>query len=52
MQALIDGDKELSEIPSSLRRPTPKPPAEYKTASDGRNTAIVSAYKSGGYTLK
>lgn len=52
MQALIDGDKELSEIPSSQRRPTPKPLAEYKTASTDRNTAIISAYQSGGYTLK
>ncbi|MBQ0798870.1 MAG: transposase [Porticoccaceae bacterium] len=52
MQALIDGDKELSEIPSSQRRPAPKPLAEYKNASEDRNTAIISAYKSGGYTLK
>ncbi|MBQ0797801.1 MAG: hypothetical protein KBT63_00855 [Porticoccaceae bacterium] len=52
MQALIDGDKELSEIPSSQRRPAPNPLAEYKNASDDRNTAIISAYQSGGYTLK
>jgi putative transposase len=52
MQALIDGDKELSEIPSSQRRPAPKPLAKYKNASEDRNTAIISAYQSGGYTLK
>ncbi|MBQ0718575.1 MAG: transposase [Gammaproteobacteria bacterium] len=52
MQALIDGDKKLGEIPSSQRRRRSKPLAEYKATSDDRNTAIISAYKSGGYTLK
>lgn len=52
MQSLVDGDKELSEIPSSQRRPTPKSLAEYESSSGDRNTAIIKAYKSGGYTLK
>ena len=52
MQAMVDGEKELSEIPSSQRRPTPKSLAEYGSLSNDRNTAIIRAYKSGGYTLK
>ena len=52
MQAMVDGEKELSEIPSSQRRPTPKSMAEYESLSNDRNMAITRAYKSGGYTLK
>ena len=52
MQAMVDGEKELSEIPSSQRRPTPKSLAEYESLSNDRNMAIIRAYKSGGYTLK
>ncbi len=52
MQSLVNGDKELSEVPSSQRRPTPKSLAKYEASSDDRNTAIITAYKSGGYTLK
>ena len=52
MQALIDGDRELNEVPSSQRRPTPRALAEYETASESRNEAIYQAYMSGGYTLK
>jgi putative transposase len=52
MQALIDGDKELSEVPSSQRRPMPKTLACYSNTTDSRNDAIVIAYAGGGYTLK
>ena len=52
MQSLIDGSKELSEVPSSQRRLKPKELKYYKTSSQGRNLAIVSAYQSGGYTMK
>jgi len=52
MQALIDGDKKLSEIPISQRRPKPKKMKYYAASSADRNTAIVRAYQSGGYTLK
>lgn len=51
LQALVDGDKELTEIPLSQRRPAPKSLKEYARARD-RNTAIAVAYRSGGYTLK
>ena len=52
MQSLIDGSKALSEVPSSQRRPKPKKLKYYKTSSHDRNSAIVSAYQSGGYTMK
>jgi len=52
MMALIDGTKELSEVPSSHRRAKPKTLKEYEQQSKSRNDAIIMAYLSGGYTLK
>jgi REP element-mobilizing transposase RayT len=52
MQSLVDGDKQLGEIPSSQRRPRPKTLSEYASSSQDRNTAISESYQSGGYTLK
>jgi len=52
MQSLIDGSKELSEVPSSQRRPKPKELEYYKTSYQNRNSAITNAYRSGGYTMK
>ena len=52
IQGLIDGDKELSEIPVSQRRPKPLSIAEYEELAPSRNNAIVMAYQSGGYTQK
>ena len=52
VQNYLDGDKELSEIPSSQRRPVPKPLEYYRRTSQDRNEAIKQAYQSGGYTLK
>ncbi|WP_185906556.1 REP-associated tyrosine transposase [Teredinibacter haidensis] len=52
MQQLIDGSKELSEIPSSQRRAAPKPLAWNEAAEADRNTAISQAYASGGYSMK
>ncbi len=52
MQSLIDGDKELSEVPSSQRRPVPKALGCYEASCRDRNLAICGAYRSGGYTLK
>jgi putative transposase len=52
MQSLIDGDKELSEVPSSQQRPMPKTLEYYSNTRDSRNDAIVIAYAGGGYTLK
>jgi REP element-mobilizing transposase RayT len=50
MQSLIDGDKALSEI--SPRRALPRSLSDYELGNDSRNSAIVEAYASGGYTLK
>lgn len=52
MQSLIDKDKELSEIPSTQRRPLAKPLDEYQAINTSRNAAIIESYQSGGYTLK
>ncbi len=52
MQALVDGEKELGEIPVVQRRPMPKGLNEYQASSKDRNAAITRAYRSGGYTLK
>ncbi|VAW64045.1 FIG00759408: hypothetical protein, partial [hydrothermal vent metagenome] len=52
MQLLIDEEKELSEVPSSQRRPVAKDLIYYEARYPDRNIAIVEAYLSGGYTLK
>jgi putative transposase len=52
MVALIDGSKELDEVPSSQRRPKPMSLEYYERQSETRNEAIAAAYGSGGYTLK
>ena len=51
-QLLLEKDSMLSEIPSSQRRPMPKSLDVYKEAHTNRNTFIIKAYESGGYTLK
>ena len=52
MDALIDGDKDLSEIPSSQRRGIAASLEEYEEKNSSRNEAVAAAYASGGYTLK
>lgn len=52
LQGLIDGDKDLSEVPVSQRRPKALPLEEYKMKANYRDDAICKAYASGGYTLK
>jgi len=52
MQRLIEGDKELSEVPSSQRRAVPKELSYYEREYKVRNEAIILAYASGGYSLK
>ena len=51
MQARIENEKALSEIPKSQRRPMAKSLIEYEQQMPTRNEAIVEAYASGGYTL-
>ena len=52
IQLMIDTDKEISEVPSSQRRPPSRELDEYLKEGKDRNTAIVNAYRSGGYTMK
>jgi len=52
MQSLIYGEKELSETLSSQRRPKPKELKYFESSAQDRNTAIVNAYRSSGYTMK
>jgi len=52
LQGLIDGDKELSEIPSSQRRALPMSLEQYELDQGTRDQAITQAYSSGGYTQK
>ena len=49
---MIDNDKDLSDIPATQRRSVPKPLQYYGDNIPDRNTAIISAYKSGGYSMK
>jgi putative transposase len=52
LQTKIKADKDLSEIPKSQRRPMPQPIDDYVKRSTHRNEAIISAYRSGGYSMK
>ena len=52
MQSQIQDEKELSEVPASQRRGLPKELSYYAKKYKVRNEAIVSAYESGGYSLK
>jgi len=52
VQAHIDADQELSEIPVSQRRRPPKSLEYYDRHSQTRNHTIIEAHQSGGYTLK
>ncbi len=48
----IENRKDLSDIPASQRRSIPKPLKFYSENYSDRNSAIISAYKSGGYSMK
>ena len=52
VQAHIDREMELSEIPASQRRPVARSLEYYEQHNPTRNHAIIEAYRSGGYTLK
>ena len=52
LQLAIDKDADLSEIPSTHRRPTPKDLAYYAKKFPDRDQAIAQAYASGGYSQK
>ncbi len=52
LQKKIIADRDLSEIPKSQRRKKPKSLSSYEKNSQDRNEAIITAYKSGGYSMK
>jgi putative transposase len=52
MQRKLEGDKDLSEIPSSQRKALSRPLTAYEADAVNRNEGIVNAYRSGGYTMK
>lgn len=51
MKLNLEQHEDLSEIPSSQRRPLPKSLRDYEKRNTSRDRAIVEAYNSGGYTL-
>jgi len=52
IQRRIEDNMDISEIPSSQRRPMPKTLDYYSERFRDRDLAIKAAYKSGGYTMK
>lgn len=51
MQALIEPDRDLSEVPLGQKRAMAKPLDSFERSSGTRNKAIVRAYASGGYKM-
>ncbi len=52
MMALMDDETPLGEIPTTQRRPPPKPLDYYIKSNRDRDKAIAAAYGSGGYSMK
>lgn len=52
MQCKISPDTDLSEIPSSQKRPVAKPLDYYEKKYSDRNTALIKGYESGAYSMK
>lgn len=52
MQARIEDEMELIDVPEVQHRPPPKPLDLYESAALDRDEAIVAAFHSGGYTMK
>jgi hypothetical protein len=48
MEAMIDKDRDLSEVPLSQRRAKARALTEYETRYESLNKSILAAYKSGG----
>lgn len=48
----IENRKDLSDINASQRRSIPKSLKFYSENYSDRNSAIINAYKSGGYSMK
>jgi len=52
MQARVEPDVDLSEIPSNQKRKLAKPVGDYLDQAESRNEGIYRAYQSGGYSMK
>ena len=52
LQGKIESGKDLSEIPKSQRRKKARSLEYYAKHARGRNEAIMTAYSSGGYSMK
>ena len=52
LRQYLDGDKALSEIPSSQSRKKPLSLKQYEASAKTRDEAISQSYASGGYTQK
>lgn len=52
LDALIDGDKDLSEVSGLQRRRKPRQLQEYESIGEDRNKSMMLAFQSGGYTMK
>ena len=52
MQARLKDADRLEEIPKTQRRPTPQPLQGYARAHPDKHTAMVAAYRLGGYTMQ
>jgi REP element-mobilizing transposase RayT len=52
MQALIDSEQSLQEIPKRQQRALAKPLAYYASRYPDRNRALVQAYRTGAYSMQ
>lgn len=52
LQAQLEPDKDLSEVPLGQKRALAKPLTHYARRYQDRDTAITEAYRSGAYTMK
>ncbi len=52
MQARLQTPEALEEVPQVQRRRSPQPLQGYARAHPDKHTAMVAAYRSGGYTMK
>ena len=52
MQAQLKTGKDDVQIPLAQRRPPPQPLAEIERHAQDRNTAIIAAYSTGGYSYQ
>ena len=52
MQAKVEKDADLSEVPSAQKSKLAEPISKYLEGASSRNEGIHLAYRSGGYTMK